>query len=197
VELNGQQTIKASRDAVYEALNNVDVLKQCVPGCQSLEKTSDTEMSAVVALKIGPVKAKFNGAVTLTNLNAPESYTIVGEGSGGAAGFAKGSADVTLSEQGDETLLDYQVKADVGGKLAQLGNRLIDSTAKKLSNEFFVKFGEIVEAGPEAWTEDEAEEAKDTAKDAKPAPAATEGGVPRWVWIAAAVAALIAVYTLS
>ncbi|MCG8558822.1 MAG: carbon monoxide dehydrogenase subunit G [Hyphomicrobiales bacterium] len=194
MELNGQQTIKASRDAVYEALNNVDVLKQCVPGCESLEKTSDTEMSAVVALKIGPVKAKFNGAVTLTNLNAPESYTIVGEGSGGAAGFAKGSADVTLSEQGDETLLDYQVKADVGGKLAQLGNRLIDSTAKKLSNEFFVKFGEIVEAGPEAWTEDEAEEAKEAA----PAPAAAEGGIPRWVWIAAATAAaLIAVYALS
>lgn len=181
MELNGQQTIKASREVVYEALNNVDVLKQCVPGCESLEKTSDTEMAAVVALKIGPVKARFNGAVSLTNLNAPASYTIVGEGSGGAAGFAKGSADVQLSEQGDGTLMDYQVKADVGGKLAQLGNRLIDSTARKLSNEFFVKFGEIVEAGPEAWA----------APAEAAAPEAAEAGMPRWLWVAIGIGAAV------
>ncbi len=114
------------------------------PGLRSLEKTSDTEMTAAVTSKIGPVKAKFKGEVTLENINPPESYTISGEGKGGVAGFAKGSADVKLTEEGDETILSYEAKAQVGGKLAQLGSRLIDSTAKKMAEDFFTKFSEMV-----------------------------------------------------
>lgn len=153
MELKGQQLINAPRETVYAALNDPDVLKQCIPGCENLNKTSDTNMDATVAIKVGPVKAKFSGAVELTNLNPPESYTIVGEGKGGAAGFAKGKADVTLTEQGDQTLLDYAVHADVGGKLAQLGGRLLEGTAKKLSGEFFQKFGDVVGGGETAEAE--------------------------------------------
>jgi carbon monoxide dehydrogenase subunit G len=153
MELTGQQLINASREKVYAALNDPEVLKQCIPGCEELNKTSDTQMDATVSIKVGPVKARFKGEVELTNLNPPESYTIVGEGKGGAAGFAKGGADVKLTEQGDQTMLDYAVKADIGGKLAQLGGRLIDGTAKKLSGEFFEKFGEIVGEGEPAEIE--------------------------------------------
>lgn len=145
MDMTGEQRIEASVDEVWKALNDVEVLKQSIPGCQSLEKTSETEMSATVTLKIGPVKAKFSGEVELTNLNPPHSYTIVGEGKGGIAGFAKGGADVTLKDDGGATILSYTAKADVGGKIAQLGSRLIDSTSKKLAGQFFEKFGEIVE----------------------------------------------------
>lgn len=153
MELTGRQIINASRETVYAALNDADILKQCIPGCEELNKTSDTQMDATVSIKIGPVKAKFKGEVELSNLNPPEGYTITGEGKGGAAGFAKGGADVKLSDQDGQTVLDYSVKADVGGKLAQLGGRLIDSTAKKLSGEFFQKFGEIVGQGDGAEAE--------------------------------------------
>ena len=146
MEINGQERIAAPRQIVWEALNDPDVLRECIPGCESLEKTSDTSMAATVKIKIGPVSAKFSGEVTLENINAPESYTIVGEGKGGIAGFAKGGADVKLVEDGAETLLSYDVKAQVGGKLAQLGSRLIDSTSKKLAGQFFSKFNEVVSA---------------------------------------------------
>lgn len=144
MELNDEQRIEATREQVYAALNDPDILRQCIPGCQELNKSSDTEMDAVVVLKVGPVKAKFKGAVTLSNLNPPSSYTLEGEGKGGAAGFAKGRADVTLVEDGSGTILQYAVKANVGGKIAQLGSRLIEGTAKKLSADFFSKFAEIV-----------------------------------------------------
>jgi carbon monoxide dehydrogenase subunit G len=144
MDMSGSHRIPAKRETVWQALNDPDVLRACIPGCESLEKTSDTEMTAAVTSKIGPVKAKFKGEVTLENMNPPESYTIVGEGKGGVAGFAKGSADVKLTEEGDETLLSYEAKAQVGGKLAQLGSRLIDSTAKKMAEEFFTKFSEMV-----------------------------------------------------
>jgi len=144
MDMSGSHRIPAAREKVWEALNDPDILKACIPGCESLEKTSETEMTAAVTTKIGPVKAKFKGAVTLENINPPESYTIVGEGKGGVAGFAKGSADVSLAEDGDETVLTYEAKAQVGGKLAQLGSRLIDSTAKKMAGDFFTKFTELV-----------------------------------------------------
>lgn len=146
MEMNGEERIAAPRQLVWEALNDPDVLRECIPGCESLEKSSDTEMSAAVKIKIGPVSAKFTGDVTLENINAPESYTISGEGKGGIAGFAKGGADVKLVEDGAETVLTYDVKAQVGGKLAQLGSRLIDSTSKKLASQFFTKFNEVVSA---------------------------------------------------
>lgn len=144
MDMTGSQRIEASREEVYAALNDVDILRQCIPGCDSIEKTSDNEMVAKVTLRIGPVKASFAGKVQLSDLDPPNGYTISGEGSGGMAGFAKGGAKVALEADGDATILHYEVKADVGGKLAQLGSRLIDSTAKKLSGDFFAKFGEIV-----------------------------------------------------
>ena len=144
MDLTGERLIPANRQSVWDGLNDPEVLKACIPGCQSLEKSSETELSATVVTKLGPVKAKFSGDVKLENINAPESYTISGEGKGGIAGFAKGSADVVLEETPDGTLLKYTVDAKVGGKLAQLGSRLIDSTAKKLADQFFDDFAEKI-----------------------------------------------------
>ena len=152
MDMTGTQRIEAPRDVVWAALNDAEVLRQSIPGCQSIEKVSDTEMNAKVTLKVGPVKAAFTGKVTLSDLDPPNGYTITGEGSGGAAGFAKGSAVVRLVEGAGATNLNYEVKAQVGGKLAQLGSRLIDATAKKLTAEFFGKFGEAV-APPETTGE--------------------------------------------
>jgi carbon monoxide dehydrogenase subunit G len=139
--IEGEERIAAPLNRVWTALNDPEILKACIPGCESLEKRTDTELAATVVLKIGPIKAKFAGEVTLKNLNPPHSYTIEGEGKGGIAGFAKGGADVTLTEDGaDTTVLKYAAKADVGGKIAQLGSRLITSTSKKLAGEFFSTF---------------------------------------------------------
>ena len=140
MDMTGEERIAAPRDAVWAALNDPEILKQCIPGCQSLEKISPTELTATVKLKIGPVSASFNGEVKLSNINAPESYTISGEGKGGIAGFAKGGADVVLREEGGETILQYEAKAQVGGKIAQLGSRLVDSSARKLAQQFFADF---------------------------------------------------------
>jgi len=146
--IEGEERIAAPVEKVWLALNDAEVLKACIPGCQSLEKKSDTELAAVVVLKIGPIKATFNGEVTLKNLKPPLSYTIQGEGKGGIAGFAKGGADVVLTPDGDvATILKYSAKADVGGKIAQLGSRLIDSTSKKLAGQFFTSFGDRVGNG--------------------------------------------------
>jgi uncharacterized protein len=140
MDMTGEHRIAAPRHFVWAALNDAEVLKICIPGCEELEKTSDTEMTAKVVQRIGPVKATFNGTVKLVNINALESYTIQGEGKGGVAGFARGSADVILSENNGETILSFTAHAQVGGKLAQLGNRLIDSTAKNLATKFFDNF---------------------------------------------------------
>ncbi len=170
MDMKGEYRIPAPRQKVWEALNDPEILKACIPGCESLEKTSDTHMSATVTAKVGPVKAKFKGEVTLENLNPPEGYSIVGEGKGGVAGFAKGGADVHLAEDGAGTLLTYEAKAQVGGKLAQLGSRLIDSTARKMAEEFFGKFSEVVgdaEAAAEVdATDAEGETAMDALSDA-------------------------------
>ncbi|KPF58927.1 carbon monoxide dehydrogenase subunit G [Rhizobium sp. AAP116] len=150
MDMQGSERIEAPVETVWRALNDPEILKQSIPGCESLEKTSDSQMAAKVVLKIGPIKAKFEGAVELHNLNPPHSYTISGEGKGGLAGFAKGGADVTLTEEEDgATLLTYTVKAEVGGKIAQLGSRLIESTSKKLAGEFFSNFNSAVTGGVE------------------------------------------------
>jgi uncharacterized protein len=148
MNMQGEERIAASVDAVWAALNDPAVLKACIPGCETLEKKSDTHLAATVALKLGPVKARFTGDVQLKNLKPPHSYTIQGEGKGGIAGFAKGGADVTLTQDGAETVLAYNVNADVGGKIAQLGSRLIDSTAKKLAGQFFANLNKQVSAAP-------------------------------------------------
>lgn len=150
MDMTGEERIAARRDVVWQYLNDPEILRRCIPGCQSLEMKSPTELTAVVKVKIGPVSATFNGNVVLSNLNPPQSYTISGEGKGGIAGFAKGGADVTLVEEGDETVLRYDVKAVVGGKIAQLGSRLIDSTSKKLAQQFFADFNLAVSGAAEA-----------------------------------------------
>lgn len=148
MDMTGEQRIGANRQKVWAALNDPEILRQCIPGCQSIEKLSDTEMTAKVLLQVGPVRATFAGKVTLSDLDPPNGYKISGEGSGGMAGHAKGGATVTLKDDGPgATLLTYVVHADVGGKLAQVGGRLIDSTAKKLAGEFFDRFGTVV-GGP-------------------------------------------------
>jgi uncharacterized protein len=145
MQMNDSQRILASKEAVWAALNDPEILKQCIPGCQSLDMSSPTEMTATVAFKVGPVKATFGGEVTLSDLDPPDSYRISGEGSGGVAGFAKGGATVRLEAEGpDVTVLHYTVDAQISGKLAQLGARLIDSTAKKLARQFFVSFTEVL-----------------------------------------------------
>lgn len=147
MQMKDSQRILAPREKVWAALNDPEVLRQCIPGCQSLEMTSPTEMTATVVIKVGPVKATFGGKVTLNDLDPPNGYRIAGEGSGGVAGFAKGGAVVILEDAGaGETILHYEANSQIGGKLAQLGARLIDSTAKKLAGEFFTKFGTVVAA---------------------------------------------------
>jgi carbon monoxide dehydrogenase subunit G len=146
MEMKGEQKIAAPRARVWEALNDPDVLRQSIPGCQSLEKLADDKLQAVVEIKIGPIGARFHGAVTISDANPPESYTISGEGQGGTVGNAKGGAKVRLAEVDGGTLLSYEVDAQVGGRLAQLGGPIIDATAKQLAGRFFTKFGEVVEA---------------------------------------------------
>jgi carbon monoxide dehydrogenase subunit G len=187
MDMTGEYRIPAPRAQVWAALNDPETLKASLPGCQSLEKLSDREFAATVVAKVGPVQAKFNGNVTLSNLNPPESYTISGEGKGGAAGFAKGGADVRLIEEGEVTVLTYTAKADVGGKLAQLGSRLIDGTAKKMADEFFNNFSQQV-AGPLPAAAAAAEE---EVPEAVP-PAEPESLLQnKFVWAAAAIVLLM------
>lgn len=150
MEMTGEHLVPASRAAVWEALNDADVLRQCIPGCTALDKVSDTELLGKSVLKIGPIKATFSGRVLLSDISPEQGYTISGEGQGGVAGFAKGGAQVWLEDADDATKMSYRAKADIGGKLAQLGSRLIDSTAKKLADEFFQKFVAVVSANSNA-----------------------------------------------
>ncbi len=145
MDLTGERRIEAPRKVVWRALNDPEVLRAAIPGCQELEKTADNAFTATVQAKVGPVKATFAGAVALTDIVAPESYRISGEGTGGAAGFARGGAWVKLAEDGDATLLTYQAEAQVGGKLAQIGSRLVQGTARKLASQFFDRFAEAVQ----------------------------------------------------
>lgn len=137
MDLQNTQVIAAPRADVWAAINDPEVLKRCIPGCDEVTRVSDTEMDAKITLKIGPVKASFKGKVTYEDVNEPESLTLAGEGSGGVAGSAKGSADVTLKEVPEGTELSYDVRVNISGKIAQLGSRLINSTAKKLTGQFF------------------------------------------------------------
>src|SRR4030095_7514730 len=140
MDFSGEYRIPAPRQKVWEALNDTAILQQAIPGCETLEKTSDTEMKATVRMRVGPVSARFGGKVTLSDFDPPNSYRISGEGQGGAAGFAKGGAVVKLTEADGATVLNYTADAQVGGKIAQIGARLIDGTARKLADEFFSKF---------------------------------------------------------
>lgn len=145
MELSDEVVINAPKEKIYAALNDPEILRQCIPGCEELIKHSDTELEAKVVLKVGPVKAKFKGDVQLDTTGAPDAFSLTGQGNGGAAGHAKGGADVTLTADGPTTtILRYEAKAEIGGKLAQLGSRLIQGTAKKLAGKFFNSFAEVV-----------------------------------------------------
>ncbi len=137
--ITGQYTLKVSKKVIWDALNNPSFLAECIQGCESLEKTSDIEFFGTVKSKIGPVSAKFSGSIILSNINPPNSYTITGNAKGGAAGFAKGKAHISLEEINNETKLTYNLEANVGGKIAQLGARLISGTIKKYADDFFAK----------------------------------------------------------
>ena len=147
MDMTGERRIAAPRQKVWEGLNDPEILKQAIPGCQEIEKISDTEFAAKVRAKVGPVSANFAGKVTLSDLDPPSGYTISGEGTGGVAGFAKGGAKVRLDEEGGETVLRYGAQGQVGGKLAQIGSRLIDATARKMADEFFSRFVAVVSPG--------------------------------------------------
>ncbi len=142
--MSGEYQLAVPRETVWEKLNDAETLKACIPGCEQLDKVSETEFQAVAVTKIGPVKAKFKGKVTLSDLDPPNGYTISGQGDGGVAGFAKGGATVKLLPKDGGTLLSYAVEAQIGGKLAQLGQRLINGAAKKVADEFFQNFAAAV-----------------------------------------------------
>jgi len=167
MDMTGERRIPAPRQTVWEALNNPEVLRASIPGCESLEKLADDQMRATAAVKVGPISARFTGKVQLTDIDPPNGYRISGEGQGGVAGFAKGGANVALTDDGADTLLSYQVNAQVGGKLAQLGGRLIDATAKQMADAFFDRFSAQVRAMmPAAY---EASMAEPVAADSAPA----------------------------
>lgn len=149
MEMSDSTTLPAGREAVWQALNDPEVLRQCIPGCEEIEIISPTELTAKVRIKIGPIKARFAGGVTLSDLDPPSGYVLSGEGQGGVAGFAKGTARVTLEEiSAQETIMHYEARVDVSGKIAQLGARLLDGTAKKLAKQFFDDFGRVVSERP-------------------------------------------------
>jgi uncharacterized protein len=150
MDMTGERRIPAPRQTVWNALNDPEVLRASIPGCQTLEKLSDTEMKATAAVKIGPISARFSGNVLLADMDPPNGYTISGEGQGGVAGFAKGGAKVNLAEDNGDTLLHYEVHAQVGGKLAQLGARLVDASAKQMADQFFDRFSAQVTPAPAA-----------------------------------------------
>jgi uncharacterized protein len=155
--MTGEVQLAAPREAVWAKLNDPEVLKVCIPGCEELEKTEDNGFRAVAKMKVGPVSARFKGKVTLSDLDPPNGYKISGEGEGGVAGFAKGGAEVILTPEGDTTVLTYTAKASVGGKLAQIGQRLIDGAAKQIADDFFKRF--VTKISPELAADPTTEEA--------------------------------------
>lgn len=186
MDISGEHRIPAPREAVWKGLNDPEVLRQCLPGCESMEQTGEHEYQARLLAAVGPVKARFNMEIRVTDLNPPESYTISGQGKGGPAGFGKGGAEVTLEEDGGETVLRYKARVQVGGKLAQVGSRLVDGTARKIAQDFFQRFSEVVAGGGEA--------AAGGAQEGGGSRGAGAGrGRSTALWIGAAVVVVIAV----
>ena len=203
MEMTGEQLIHASQADTWAALNDPEMLKACVPGCESIERASDTEYAVLMTARIGPVSAKFKGKMTLSNLNPPHSYSIAFEGQGGVAGFAKGGADVALTPEGPDTKLSYKVKANVGGKLAQIGSRLVDAAANKIANDFFNAFNEKVAAlhgGHEKGGHEAGGHAADPHDEHHPEPVPRDPGLPQVsessLWFFAAGALVVFVVAL-
>jgi carbon monoxide dehydrogenase subunit G len=185
MQLTEQVRINASRERVFAALNDVEILRQAIPGCEAIEALSPTDFKATVSAKVGPLKARFTGAVAIADIVAPESYTLSGEGKGGPAGHARISSRVRLEADGTATILHYDVKADIGGKLAQLGGALVEKTAQKLAGEFFANFETLLNpAGDSAPPE---QQPSVTTPTVSPASTTSAGGYG-WMWVAAALA---------
>ena len=193
MELKDEIRIHAPRAQVFAALNDPEILRQAIPGCETLEATTPTDFTATVAAKIGPLSARFTGAVSLADIEPPVRYTLSGEGKGGPAGFAKVRAAVELAEDGETTLLTYQVKADIGGKLGQLGGAIVDRTARKLAGEFFQSFERLV-AVPSADGEGDSSSAVQGSPGTEPAARAAPKG---WWLLAAGVALALAWFALT
>jgi carbon monoxide dehydrogenase subunit G len=203
MKMTGEQHIAASRQSVWEALNDPEVLRQCIPGCQSLDKEADDRFSAIAEVKIGPIGARFKGNVALTDLDAPNGYTITGQGNGGIAGSAKGGAKVRLSDAaGGGTTVSYDVDAEVGGRMAQLGGPIIDATAKQLAGKFFAKFGEVVSgqaaaAGAPAVASVQPVAAATTGASTVAVTSATVSGGFPWAWAVAVALAVLGGFLLG
>jgi hypothetical protein len=187
MELTGEHVIPVPQQQVWDALNDPEVLKACIQGCETIERVSDTEFKVALTAAVGPVKAKFNGKLLLSDLNPPTSYALTFEGSGGAAGFGKGGATVVLAPEGDGTKLVYSAKATVGGKLAQVGSRLIDGVAAKMASDFFVRFNEKIAPAP-------APAPGAAPGEAATAPAQTGGSNRTWIIVGVILVILIAAY---
>jgi carbon monoxide dehydrogenase subunit G len=200
MELQGERLIPASVDATWAALNDPEVLRACIAGCESIERTGPESMTAVVAMKVGPVSARFKGNIAMTNVQAPNGYTINFDGQGGVAGFGKGSADVALTAQDEQTLLKYSARATVGGKMAQIGSRLIDATAAKLTEDFFSAFEAHSRAAsgatslPTTAETAEAEAAVNVAPGVVVATPEVDGSIAKLWWLIGAVVILAIVY---
>jgi carbon monoxide dehydrogenase subunit G len=188
MEFKGRYLIPAPPEKVWDALNNPQVLRQCVPGCERMDKTDDTHFSAAAVLKIGPVKATFNANIALENLDPPRRCTIKGEGQGGVAGFARGEAEVVLTPQDGGTELSYVAQANIGGKLAQIGQRLIDGAAKQIADDFFVRFTDAVANVPDPVAE--APKTMDAPPQAE-TPAEKRGRLAPEVWVVGLVALIV------
>ena len=203
MELSGQQRIAAPRRRVWDALNDARVLKACIPGCEQLTPDGDHAFDAIVQAKVGPVRARFSGRMELTDVRPPEGCRITGEGKAGAAGVAKGSADVSLAEDGDVTILTYVVRADVGGKLAQIGSRLVQSTANRYAADFFMRFGDIVTGAAAAEMPAEAPLPEAAAAPPTAPPAAqppsdeTTAHLRRLNWVLLAIVVVLIGYILA
>lgn len=194
MDMQGNRSLAITQQQAWDALNDPEVLKACIPGCDKVEATGENQYAIGMALKVGPVSARFAGKILLSDIVAPEAYKINFEGQGGVAGFGKGTAAVKLTPNGSGCELDYTVHATVGGKIAQLGQRLIDGTAKAMSEDFFKRFDEAMQqAHPEAYAARDAAATGGAAAASAPA----TSGVPTWVWIAGAAIALLAVWLLT
>lgn len=188
MEMTGEQRIALPQQKVWEALNDPAILKACIPGCETIEKVAENEYKVAMTASVGPVKAKFSGKLFLSDLNPPHSYSLAFEGSGGAAGFGKGSAQVALQPDGSGTVLTYKANASVGGKLAQIGSRLIDGVAKKMSDDFFARFNQIV-AAPAT------EPAASGQAESAPAVLPSHGkAIPGWLWTLGGILALLILF---
>ena len=191
MEMSGEQRIPLSQQRVWEALNDPEILKACIPGCESIDRVSDNEYKVAMTAAVGPVKAKFAGKLLLSDINPPNSYSLAFEGSGGAAGFGKGSAQVSLAPDGGGTLLTYKANASVGGKLAQIGSRLIDGVAKKMSDDFFARFNKTVAPVPESETATGAVHPVLQSDNAL-----AKSAVPVWAWIGGSIVVLLILFYL-